>query len=60
LISYTGPNVWEQSSSVVFAGSSVPGGILDLLRGSVMKRSADDAIILEDATLHPAFCYLIP
>ena len=35
----------------VYAGSSVPGGTLDAVRGSVVARTADDAIIVKGATL---------
>jgi hypothetical protein len=35
----------------VYAGSSVPGGALDVVRGSVVERTANDAIIVKGATL---------
>lgn len=35
----------------VYAGSSVPGGTLDVVRGSVVERTATDAIIIKGATL---------
>ena len=35
----------------VYAGSSVPGGAMDVVRGSVVKRTTDDAIIVKGATL---------
>ncbi len=35
----------------VYAGSSVPGGTLDVVRGSVVERTANDAIIIKGATL---------
>ncbi len=35
----------------VYAGSSVPGGTLDVVRGSVVERTGNDAIIVKGATL---------
>lgn len=35
----------------VYAGSSVPGGVLDVVRGSVVERNGDDTIIVKGATL---------
>jgi len=35
----------------VYAGSSVPGGDLDVVRGSVVERTPDDRIIVRGATL---------
>lgn len=35
----------------VYAGSSVPGGALDVVRGSVVERTSDDTIIVKGATL---------